>query len=293
MLAACKVLPVVVIAVIGVWNAFVVTGVVCIWDLLWKSSNIALGVCYLAVFWVLFSLLTLAAVRTCTKQAGNPPIASEQQFPIQQLQQPVPKESEEIPPIRDYNCPFCGRMKPERCHHCSICKKCVLKMDHHCPWVNNCIGFGNYKFFYLFLFYTVLVDAFVLGVVISRFVVGAGKSDSDYSKGAQIIFLVTIVLDGLIMVSSSVLLGYHTWLTLGNKTTLEATMFGAERAKSMLVMQGVREDLIPPNIYDLGPLENWKQVFGDCGWKWMLPVYSTKGDGMSFPRASFLPEGAV
>ncbi|KAK7110934.1 palmitoyltransferase ZDHHC16-like [Littorina saxatilis] len=50
-------------------------------------------------------------------------------------------------------CKKCISPKPPRSHHCSICKRCILKMDHHCPWLNNCVGYYNHRYFFLFCFY--------------------------------------------------------------------------------------------------------------------------------------------
>ncbi|KAF9308764.1 hypothetical protein BG003_010630 [Podila horticola] len=63
-------------------------------------------------------------------------------------------------------CEICKIVKPDRCHHCSECNICVLRMDHHCPWVNGCVGFGNYKQFYLFILYGSLSAVWVVGSMI-------------------------------------------------------------------------------------------------------------------------------
>merc|ERR1719203_122230 len=92
------------------------------------------------------------------RDPGTPPAYAEIDDLTEESDAPRPKK-----------CTKCDRQKPVRAHHCSVCGKCVLKMDHHCPWINNCVGFCNYRYFCLFMLFLALGCCFIIATFFFQF----------------------------------------------------------------------------------------------------------------------------
>ena len=89
--------------------------------------------------------------------------------------------------------------KPDRAHFCRQLNRCVLKMDHFCPWTNSCIGFGNHKFFMLFIFYMVcslVLIVLLLSPDFSRYIEGRefGRQPSPEEFRVSFMFLALCLL---------------------------------------------------------------------------------------------------
>ncbi|GAB4833831.1 Probable protein S-acyltransferase 16 [Ancistrocladus abbreviatus] len=147
-------------------------------------------------------------------------------------------------------CQKCSHYKPPRAHHCRVCRRCVLRMDHHCIWINNCVGHANYKVFFVFVLDAVI--ACIYSLVIS---------------GVLLIPL-TIAL--------GVLLGWHVYLILRNKTTIEYY----EGVRAMWLAEKGGEVYTHP--YDLGPFENLTSVLGPNIFLWLCPTSGLIGSGLRF-----------
>jgi len=179
-------------------------------------------------------------------------------------------------------CEKCLCIKPDRSHHCSVCETCTLKMDHHCPWVNNCVGFANYKFFLLFLGYALSYCIFIAATSARHFlrIWILKEEDSDTAEDENHIenhaekyhLLFVFFISILFCLSISSLFCYHIWLVLHNRTTLEqfrAPMFS--------------NNVSDPSGWSLGRRNNVEEVFGSSVFSWLLPIKTTLGDGLSFP----------
>ncbi|KAK2715524.1 palmitoyltransferase ZDHHC15B-like isoform X2 [Artemia franciscana] len=167
-------------------------------------------------------------------------------------------------------CEKCYHIKPDRAHHCSVCECCVLKMDHHCPWVNTCVGWSNYKFFILFLGYAALYCIYV-SLTSLPFFIAFWKNQVEAGPGKfHVLFLFFVATMFFISVSS--LFSYHIYLLLLNRSTLESF-------RPPVFRLGPDKD-----GFHLGKFNNVAEIFGDDIKLWFFPIFTSKGDGVSYPQ---------
>ncbi|XP_055608310.1 palmitoyltransferase ZDHHC15 isoform X2 [Uranotaenia lowii] len=168
-------------------------------------------------------------------------------------------------------CEKCRLIKPDRAHHCSVCGVCVLKLDHHCPWVNNCINFTNYKYFILFLGYALLYCLYIAftTVLYLELIWSSSGKEGKIDGRFHILFLFFVSL--MFAISLVSLFGYHIYLVLLNRTTLESF-------RTPIFRFGGPDK----NGFHLGKMNNFQEVFGYDRKLWFLPVYTSQGDGILY-----------
>ncbi|KAK8621138.1 hypothetical protein V6N13_067579 [Hibiscus sabdariffa] len=155
-------------------------------------------------------------------------------------------------------CQKCSHFKPHRAHHCRICKRCILRMDHHCVWINNCVGHANYKAFIVFVVYAVIACFYSLVLL-----VGSLSIDSQIDEQQRDSVRIVYVISGLFLlplsVALSVLLVWHIYLILQNKTTIEYH----EGVRALCLAE--KGGTVYEHPYDLGAFENLSSVITSNG----------------------------
>lgn len=169
-------------------------------------------------------------------------------------------------------CKTCLCFKPDRSHHCKICNKCILKMDHHCPYIGCCIGYFNYKYFNLLIFYSWLLSLLFLiiyGVIMKRAILNSIKGIFYISEIVLgIIYLFTVYL----FIFAFVLWIFHLYLDINNMSTFEYVELNKKRLKSnnislLTINFDYKSRYCTNNAYN-----NLKQVYGDYVILWLIPI---------------------
>ena len=145
------------------------------------------------------------------------------------------------------------------------------------PFFGNCIGFYNYKFFLCFLIWSLVLCTLLVAEAVPV-VVWMLRGHFDLAGVATGLFAfvgVTFFAAALGMLVT------HVELASLNATTFE---------HPQITLCGCRPNALDapagrvPAPYNLGVRENWRQIFGPRPALWLLPVFTSVGDGYTYPE---------
>jgi len=174
------------------------------------------------------------------------------------------------------HCKWCGKYKPDRCHHCRVCRTCILKMDHHCPWIYNCVGFKNYKYFFLLLFYGVC-DLWLIAYSMMETVHRAWDINTPFATMFCALFGETLSVFLACLITPFFL--FHCWLMLKAMTTIE---FCEKKMPKGGKKEVESHDDVADSLYDMGCYSNIQACLGPSPIWWWCPCDPQRGDGLNY-----------
>jgi len=168
------------------------------------------------------------------------------------------------------HCKWCSKFKPDRTHHCRVCRTCTLKMDHHCPWIYNCVGYYNYKYFFLLLLYSAL-DCHLMTITMAETVVRTTEVPTPFFSMFLVFFAATLAAFlGLLI---TLFFGFHCYLIVNAMSTIEFCEKHLPKGDGSETQN---------DLYDAGIYSNIKSALGDQALLWLLPISGPSGDGINF-----------
>eukprot|EP00435_Cladocopium_sp_Y103_P001062 s4245_g1.t1 len=164
------------------------------------------------------------------------------------------------------------KFKPDRAHYCRITGRNVLRMDHYCLYLANCVGYHNHKYFFLFLFYTLIATGTLDINLLPALYYHTHTAGHTFmmAQGA----MCSTVIAGIL----GPFFSFHCWLMSHNMTTIEYCEKMRDKDESRPSDMGE----LRASHYDIGLFRNIQSVMGDNWMLWLLPISGPSGDGLQW-----------